>query len=121
MDDQKNIRLINLKNSRSSLLYNKLMSNRPLFKSDSDYSDWLDEQAERNPDMLFLEPRELFDKTCLGVVEKININQVLCYSVREILIMLQTDMDMDSDEALEHYEYNILGSVSANSPIFLNN
>ena len=121
MNDQENIRRINLRNSRSTLLHNKLSSKRPDIKRDSDYySDWLDEQAEQNPEMLFLEPRESFDKCCMGTVSRINLN-VLCYSVREILIMLQSDMGMDFDEALEHYEYNILGSMSANSPVFLNN
>ena len=109
MNDQENIKQINLRNSRDKS------------KLDSDYySAWLDEQAEQNPEMLFLEPRESFDKCCMGTVSRINLN-VLCYSVREILIMLQTDMGMDFDEALEHYEYNILGSMSAHSPVFLNN
>ena len=83
-------------------------------------SEWVEGQADYNPDMIRLEPRKYFDWCIKGVVSRINLH-VLCYDVTDILIMLQHDMGMTDEEAQEHYQYNIEGSyMGDNSPVFLN-
>ena len=83
-------------------------------------SDWVERQADYNPDMVRLEPREHFDWCIKGVVSRANL-RVLCYDVTDILIMLQDKMGMTEEDATEHYYYNIEGSyMGEHSPVFLN-
>ena len=83
-------------------------------------SDWVERQAEYNPDMVRLEPREYFDDCVKGTVHRINLS-VLCYDVIDILLMLQNKMGMTGEEAEEHFQYNIEGSyMGEHSPVFLN-
>ena len=75
--------------------------------------------AEEYPDLLFLEPREIYDKAIVGVVERINLT-AFCYDTQEILDILNRDHDLTPEEALEHFEFNIRGSyVGEHSPVFL--
>jgi hypothetical protein len=79
---------------------------------------------ESGPDplegLLVLEPREMFDRCIIGVVERYQDRFVL-YSKTCVLEALHDENDEDSDEsALEHYEYNILGGwVGETTPGFL--
>ena len=75
---------------------------------------------ERYPDLMFLEPREIYDKAIVGVVERINLT-ALCYDTQEILdILAQPEFKMTPEQAMEHFEYNIRGSyVGEHSPVFL--
>ena len=83
-------------------------------------SDWVERQADYNPDMVRLEPREHFDWCIKGVVSRANLH-VLCYDVEDIMIMLQDKMDMTAEDALDHYYYNVEGSyMGEHSPVFLN-
>jgi hypothetical protein len=83
-------------------------------------SDWVESQAEYNPNMVRLEPREYFDDTIKGTVHRVNLS-VLCYDVIDILLMLQNKMGMTGEEAEEHFQYNIEGSyMGEHSPVFLN-
>ena len=96
--------------------------NREKKTSDSakSISDWVERQADYNPDMVRLEPREHFDWCIKGVVSRTNLS-VLCYDVADILIMLQDKMGMTEEDATEHYYYNIEGSyMGEHSPVFLN-
>ena len=80
----------------------------------------MDIWEERYPDLMFLEPREIYDKAIVGVVERINLT-VLCYDTQEILnILAEPEYRMNPEEALEHFEFNIRGSyVGEHSPLFL--
>jgi hypothetical protein len=64
--------------------------------------------------MIYLEPREIYDKFIVGVAEGINIEEpCLIYSKQLILNHLK-------DIALEYFEYNIAGSyLGPSTPIFL--
>ena len=75
---------------------------------------------EEYPDLLFLEPRESFDKAIVGIVTRINL-AVLCYDEDEILnVLIQPDFQMSYEDAIEHLEYNIKGSYNGeNTPVFL--
>tara|TARA_R100001443_G_scaffold26695_3_gene40010 strand:+ start:2304 stop:2564 length:261 start_codon:yes stop_codon:yes gene_type:complete len=75
---------------------------------------------EEYPDLLFIEPRESFDKAIVGIVTRINL-AVICYDEDEILnVLIQPDFKMSYEDAIEHLEYNIKGSyMGENTPVFL--
>ena len=75
---------------------------------------------EENPEMLRLEPHELFDEAIVGTVQRINMNPVLCYDTQMILDILQSAEGLTQEEAIEHFDYNIAGSyLGENTPVFL--
>lgn len=81
----------------------------------------MDELFERYCDEEFirLEPKEKFDKYILGVIEGMNVELVLVYDKNGIITELISD-GMSYDEALEYYEYNILGAYWGDkTPLYL--
>lgn len=101
-------------------LSQKQKKQRATYKRDSaKMGESMEIWKENYPDLLFLEPRELFDKAIVGVVERINLT-ALCYSTQEILnILIQPEFGMSQEDALEYFEFNIRGSYGENSPVFL--
>lgn len=74
--------------------------------------DYLNEFAEG---AMILEP-DSFDEAIVGIVQRIDRDPVVCYSVDKIIKVL-TESGMDDDEA---YEYNILGAyMGETTPMFL--
>ena len=95
----------------------------PSVKGDSDdttFRSSMDVWSEEYPDLMMLEPREIYDEAIVGVVERINLT-AFCYDTQEILnILAKPEYMMTPEEALEHFEYNIKGSyVGEHSPVFL--
>ena len=77
--------------------------------------DYLNEFAEG---AMILEP-DSFDEAIVGIVQRIDRDPVVCYSVDKIIKVL-TESGMDDDEAYEYYEYNILGAyMGETTPMFL--
>lgn len=77
--------------------------------------DYLNEFAEG---AMVLEPNS-FDKAIVGIVQRIDRDPVVCYSVSKIIEILMED-GMDEEEAYEYYEYNILGAyMGETTPMFL--
>lgn len=77
-----------------------------------------DEIAEYYPEVMFLDP-EYFDDAIIGVVNRINMTAV-CYDEKKIIDILMKEDGMDYDEALEYYQYNILGSwVGDHTPVYM--
>jgi hypothetical protein len=76
-----------------------------------------EEIAEINPDALMCDG---FDDAVIGMAERINLGPVVAYSVSKIIdIMMERDK-MSYEEALEYYDYNILGAwMGENTPIFI--
>ena len=71
-----------------------------------------------NEDMLFIDP-ERFDAAIVGYVERACKSPVICYDKDKVLKILMED-DMSWDEALEYYEYNIVGAyMGEHTPVFL--
>ena len=69
-------------------------------------------------DLLFMDP-ETFDEAILGYVESANGPPVICYNKDKVIEILTKD-GMSADEALEYYEYNVLGAyVGDRTPVFL--
>ena len=70
--------------------------------------------SEEHPDLLTLDG---FDEAIIGVVERIDL-LVVCYDKQKILKILSRDMS--EMQALEYYEFNILGAyMGENTPVYL--
>jgi hypothetical protein len=76
-----------------------------------------EEISEINPDALVCDG---FDDAIIGMAERINLGPVVAYSVSKIIdIMVERD-GMSYEEALEFYDYNIVGSwMGENTPVFI--
>ena len=69
---------------------------------------------EEYPDLLTLDG---FDEAILGVVERLGL-QAICYDRNKIISILMRDMN--EEEAVEYFEYNILGCYMGEStPVYL--
>jgi hypothetical protein len=70
--------------------------------------------AEDYPELLTLDG---FDEAILGVVERCDL-LVVCYDRSKILDILMRDMNLD--EAMEYFEFNILGAyMGEHTPVYL--
>lgn len=77
----------------------------------------IDQQV--NEDTLFLEPRESYDDCIIGITYD---GSKVIYDATKIMDVLMSIDDMTDEEALEFFEYNILGSyVGENTPIYVVN
>jgi hypothetical protein len=69
--------------------------------------------------VMLLEPAK-FDAAILGVLERCGEEPKVCYSLDKILKILMED-GMEYEEALEYYEYNVVGAwMGDQTPAFLN-
>lgn len=76
-----------------------------------------EEIAEINPEALLCDG---FDEAIIGIAERINLGPVVAYSVDKIIDIMVDRDGMTYEEAMEYYEYNILGSwMGDNTPIFI--
>mgnify|MGYP003327860834 FL=1 len=74
--------------------------------------------AEDYPDLLVLEPN-YFDKAIIGMVQRIGLDAI-CYDRDKVLEILMEEEGMSFEDAVEHFEYNIIGSwVGDSTPLFL--
>ena len=69
-------------------------------------------------DALVMEPRAEYDSCIAGIGWRTASDPVLVYDRAKILEFLQTEMT--EEDAIEHYEFNIVGSwVGDGTPIFV--
>ena len=69
-------------------------------------------------ELLFMEPH-YFDKAIIGVVTQFN-NVVVCYDKNKVLALLVNKEGLTEDEAIEYFEYNIIGAwMGEMTPAFL--
>lgn len=74
-----------------------------------------EELSEEFGDLLFADG---FDDAILGVAERIGMEPVVAYSTPKIIEILARDMT--EDEAVEYFEFNILGAyVGERTPVFI--
>jgi hypothetical protein len=75
--------------------------------------------AEWNEDAIVLEPRSTFNRAIIGS----DTDYRVVYSVEKIISALMEDHEIDETDALEHFEYNTLGTFRGmqdnNKPIFI--
>jgi hypothetical protein len=67
---------------------------------------------------LMLEPREMYDKALVGVVHRGGETCAL-YSRQTVIELLVSEEDLTYEEAVEHYEFNVSGSIGWGYPMFL--
>lgn len=71
--------------------------------------------SEEFGDLLFADG---FDEAILGVAERIGMEAVVAYSTPKIIEILSRDMT--EEEAVEYFEFNILGAyVGERTPVFV--
>jgi len=75
--------------------------------------------AENNEDAIVLEPRSTFNRAIIGS----DTDYRIVYSVKRIIDALMEDNEIDETDALEHFEYNTLGTFRGmqdnNKPLFI--
>ncbi len=77
-------------------------------------------------DVLLLEPRSLYDQALVGFAHQGGIKMAV-YDRQAVIEAIATDvMDDDDDEdastsAIEHYEFNVSGSIGLGYPVFMLN
>lgn len=75
--------------------------------------------AENNEEAIVLEPRSTFNRAIIGS----DTDDRVVYSVEKIIRALMEDNDIDETDALEHFEYNTLGTFRGmqdnNKPLFI--
>jgi len=70
--------------------------------------------SEEHPDLLTLDG---FDEAVIGVVERAGLLAV-CYDKSKILKILMRDMNYE--DAVDYYEFNILGAyMGEHTPVYL--
>jgi hypothetical protein len=76
-----------------------------------------EEIEEINPEALLCDG---FDDAIVGLAERINLGPVVAYDVDKMLeIMVERDK-MTYEEAMEYFDYNILGSwMGENTPVYI--
>jgi hypothetical protein len=73
--------------------------------------------GELNEEALLLD--DLFDQALIGYAERCGM-LVAAYSREKCVELLVTHEEMTWEEAIEHFEYNILGSwVGEHTPVFI--
>jgi hypothetical protein len=77
----------------------------------------IEEIEEINPEALLCDG---FDEAIIGMAERINLGPVVAYDVDKIIdIMVERD-GMTYGEAIEYFDYNILGAwMGENTPVFI--
>jgi hypothetical protein len=76
--------------------------------------------SEHHPDLMVL-PKE-FDTALVGVVQRAGGLEMACYDAGKVIYLLQTrEPKLSHEDAVEHFEFNILGAyVGSHTPCFLN-
>lgn len=61
-----------------------------------------------------------FNDCVVGVVERFGMEPIYCYDKRKIVTKLMSEQGIPFEQAMEHFEYNIIGSwVGKGTPCFL--
>ena len=76
--------------------------------------------AEIDPEILFLEPAEVFDPALMGLAERCGSVPVAAYDGRECVRQLMAEHGWDYEQAEEFFMFNTLGSyVGERTPVFI--
>jgi hypothetical protein len=69
--------------------------------------------------LVFFGPPEIFDDAILGVARRIGMETVVVYDQSKVISNMMAE-DGDELSAIEHFEYNTIGSyVGERTPIFV--
>ena len=85
--------------------------------------DAAEQLIEVDPNILMLEPREIFDPAVVGWVERCGQDPIACYDYEKVIdaiIQANKGIDMNYDDAAEYFSFNVMGSWSGHrTPCFL--
>jgi len=77
-----------------------------------------EELAEQYPELLVLDPN-YFDEAIIGVIHDFDRTAV-CYNESKVIEILMKEDGMDYDDAVEYYQFNILGAwLGEHTPMYL--
>ena len=77
----------------------------------------LDDIGEMSPEALLCDG---FDEAIIGLATRIGMELVVAYDVEKIIGILMNRDGMDYEEAVEYYEFNIVGAwMGEFTPIFI--
>jgi hypothetical protein len=80
----------------------------------------VDGLAEVDPEILLLEPRDVFDEAVLGYVERCGQEPIACYDYERVIDRLKSAYEMDDSSAEEWFSFNVIGAwVGVRTPCFL--
>jgi hypothetical protein len=72
---------------------------------------------ESNPQAL---KADGFDDAIIGIASRCGMNDLIAYDVSKCLTILMERDGMEYDEALEFFEFNVIGAyMGENTPIFI--
>jgi hypothetical protein len=72
--------------------------------------------VELNEDALFMDG---FDEALIGYIESCASSVVAVYDYDKVIGILQKDHEMDREEAVDWYEFNMVGAyMGENTPVF---
>ena len=78
-----------------------------------------EEIADINPEALLCDG---FDEAIIGMAERINLGPVVAYDVDKIINILMERDEMTYEDAIEYFDYNILGAwMGENTPVYVFN
>lgn len=63
----------------------------------------------------FLEPREKYDRAIIGLME---YDSVVCYDAGQVIEITAELHDLDYEQAVEFYDFNIAGSLFDGCPVY---
>ena len=69
-------------------------------------------------DVLLLEPRDTFDRALVGFAHQGGVTMAV-YDRQEAIQALVTHEECEWEEAIEHYEFNVSGSIGLGYPVFM--
>ena len=80
--------------------------------------------AEYNPDALFIDgldgDTEAFNDALIGRGERCGLTGIAIYDSEKAIKILMDKYEMDYEDAMEWYEYNIIGTYAGeNTPLFV--
>jgi len=79
----------------------------------------IEEITEHYPESLVLPA--VFNSAILGMVSRCGMEDIVCYDYNKVIYLLIKRDGLSHEEAVEHFEFNIIGSyVGDYTPCFLN-
>ena len=80
--------------------------------------------AANNEDALLIDgldgDKHAFDEAIIGFADRCGMQSIVAYDFDKVIDILVDKYDMDEDEAMEWYDFNMLGAyMGENTPIFV--
>ena len=71
-------------------------------------------------EVMFLEPREVFDAAIIGLAHRVDGVHVVAYDSKRVVRALMEKHGLNEDDAREWYEFNTAGAdVGTGTPVFV--